>query len=93
MGIRKVLGASTSGLLGFLSADIVKMVVLSSLIAMPMAYYLASEWLKDYPYKDTTEWWQFVLPLVILLLLAIFSVSAQILKLSQTNPVESIRYE
>ena len=93
MGIRKVLGASTSGLLGFLSADIVKMVVLSSLIAMPLAYYMASEWLKDYPYKDTTDWWQFVLPFIILLSLALFSVSAQILKLSKTNPVDSIRYE
>jgi putative ABC transport system permease protein len=93
MGIRKVLGASTARLLGFLSADIAKMVVLSSLIAMPLAYYLTTEWLKDYPYKDTTEWWQFLLPVMILLSLALFSVSAQILKLSKTNPVESIRYE
>ena len=75
MGIRKVLGASSQTLLTFLSSGVVKMVLLASIPAIPLGYFLSSEWMKAYPNKEPLIWWEFLLPVVILLVLALASVS------------------
>jgi len=93
IGIRKVLGASVSGITGLLSKDFLKPVVLSVLIAFPVSWWLMFNWLKDYEYKITIHWWVFALAGLLVLLIAMVTVSFQSIKVAITNPVKSLRTE
>jgi putative ABC transport system permease protein len=93
IGIRKVLGASLSGIFGLLSGEFIKLILLANIIAWPVAYYFMNKWLEDFAYRIDISWWMFVLSGGIALLIALATVSYQAIKAAIANPVESLRYE
>ncbi|HVO74626.1 MAG TPA: FtsX-like permease family protein [Ignavibacteriaceae bacterium] len=93
IGIRKVLGASISGICTMLSRQFIILVLISIIIASPLAYYTSSKWLQNFAYRIEISWWMFVLAGGVALLIAIATVSFQAIKAATANPVESLRYE
>ncbi len=93
IGVRKVLGASVTGLWALLSADFIKLVVLSMLIAMPVAYYFMDQWLQNYTLRTNLSAWIFVIAGVSLLLVTLATVSFQVVRAALMNPVKSLRSE
>ena len=93
MGIRKVLGASTSHIFYLLSGEFIKWIGLSSLIAWPLAYYFMSQWLNNFAYRINLTPLIFVFSAAAALLIAVLTVSFQALKTARSNPAESLRYE
>lgn len=93
IGIRKVLGASVSGLWRMLSQDFVLLVILSNLISIPVAYYFISHWLKQFDYRTDISWWVFVVAVFGAVAITLLTVSYQAIKASLMNPVKSLRTE
>jgi putative ABC transport system permease protein len=93
IGIRKVLGASVSGLVTLLSKDFLVLVGISFVIATPFTWYLGSLWLRGFAYKVTLSWWMFALSGVIAVLIALFTISSQAIKAALMNPVKSLKAE
>jgi putative ABC transport system permease protein len=93
IGIRKVLGASTSNVALILTKDFLILVVASNIIAWPVAYYFMNKWLQDFAYRVDIGWWIFALAGVIALVIALVTVSFQAIKAAMANPVKSLRYE
>ncbi|PHN03757.1 ABC transporter permease [Flavilitoribacter nigricans] len=93
IGIRKVLGATTGGIIGLLSRDFLKLVLLSIVIASPFAWWTMREWLQDFAYRVSIEWWVFVLAGIIAIGIAFLTVSLQSVKAALANPVKSLRSE
>lgn len=93
IGIRKVLGASVSSLVGMLSKDFLKLVALAILIACPIAWYTMNEWLQAYAYRITIDWWLFVLVGTLALGIAFLTVSYQSIRAALVNPIKSLRSE
>ena len=93
IGIRKVLGASVSGILLLLSENYLKLVVIAFVIAAPIANYFMTEWLQNFAYKVDITWWMFAFPGALVLLIVVFTISSQTLKAARRNPVDSLRYE
>lgn len=93
VGIRKILGASVQGIVFLLLKDFAKWVLISNIIAWPIAYFALNKWLEDFAYKVNISLWTFVLASVVAMLIAIFTVSYQSIKAAIANPVKSLRYE
>ena len=93
IGIRKVLGATVSGIVGMLSKDFVKLVLIASLIAFPIAWWAMNKWLQDFVYRVTIGWWVFVAAAAIAILIAFITISAQAIKAAIANPAKSLRTE
>lgn len=93
IGVRKVLGASVSGIAALLSADFLKLVLISFLIAAPIAWWAMHEWLSNYTYSVSIQWWVFVLAGILSGAIAFLSVSYQAIKAAVRNPVKSLRTE
>lgn len=93
IGIRKVLGASAANVIAIFSTDFMKLIILANLIAIPAAYSGVSLWLKTYAYRTPLEWWVFVVPVALILVLALGTISAQTVKVALKNPVESLKSE
>jgi putative ABC transport system permease protein len=93
IGIRKVLGASVANLWQLLSKDFVVLVIISCLIAIPIAYYFMNEWLQKYTYRTEISWWIFVAAGVGALLVTLLTVSFQAIKAALMNPVKSLKTE
>lgn len=93
IGIRKVLGASVANLWRMLSRDFVVLVVLSSFLAMPIAWYAMHEWLQHYQYRTEISWWIFAFAGAGALLLTLATVSYQAVKAALVDPVKSLRSE
>lgn len=93
IGIRKVLGASVFGILSMLSLDFLKLVIISLLLASPVAWYIMNGWLSQFVYKTDMNWWVFALGGVLTLVIAAVTVCLQTLKAAVANPVKSIRTE
>ncbi len=93
IGIRKVLGASVAALTGLLAKEFLQMVILSCIIAFPIAWWLMNNWLQDYAYRTTIQWWMFALAGLSALLIAVVAVSFQSIKAAIANPVKSLRTE
>jgi len=93
IGIRKVLGASVSGIVGLLSKDFLKLVLISLVIASPIAWYLMNKWLQGFAYRITIDWWVFALSGAIAILIAFLTVSFQSVRAAVMNPVESLKNE
>lgn len=93
IGVRKVLGASVQGLVALLSKDFVKLVILSAVVAFPIAWWAMNKWLQDFAYRIDIAWWMFVLAGFAVLLIALITVSFQAIKAAITNPVKSLRTE
>jgi ABC-type antimicrobial peptide transport system permease subunit len=93
IGIRKVLGASVTGLAALLSKEFLKWVTLACLIAFPLAWWAMSRWLADYAYRTAIHWWVFVLTGTAALVIALLTVSIQAIRAALSNPVETLRSE
>ncbi|MGZ3752604.1 MAG: ABC transporter permease, partial [Mucilaginibacter sp.] len=93
IGIRKVLGASVSGIVGLLSKDFLKLVIIAMVIATPLAWYGMHKWLQDFAYKVDISWWMFALAGVMAILIALFTVSFQAIRAALMNPVKSLKSE
>jgi putative ABC transport system permease protein len=93
VGIRKVLGASVAGITTLLSKDFLKLVIVSSVIAFPLAWWAMNKWLEDFAYRITISWWLFAVTGVAIFLIAFLTVSVQTIKAALSNPVKSLRTE
>ncbi|MCJ7813704.1 ABC transporter permease [bacterium] len=93
IGIRKVLGASVSGILYLLSKVFTKWIVVANFIALPIGYFAVNHWLQDFAYRTTISWWAFLLAGLLALVIALLTVSWQVVRAATANPVESLRYE
>jgi ABC-type antimicrobial peptide transport system permease subunit len=93
IGIRKVLGASVANLWQLLSKDFVILVIISCLIATPIAYYFMNDWLQKYTYRTQISWWIFALSGLGALIITLLTVSFQAIKAAVANPVKSLRTE
>lgn len=93
ISIRKVLGASLTHIFQLLAKDLVQMILIASLIAIPLSYYFMDRWLQNYSYRIEPGWMTFVMAAFIAIMIALFAVSFQIGKAASTNPVEPLRSE
>ncbi|MCD6335189.1 MAG: ABC transporter permease, partial [Candidatus Latescibacteria bacterium] len=93
IGIRKILGASVSGIVLLLSKEFTKLVLVSNLIAWPVAYWAMNRWLQDFAYRIPIGVGTFLLAGVIALVIALLTVSFQAIKAATANPVKALRYE
>ena len=93
VGIRKVLGASVSNIVGLLSKDFVKLILVSFVIAFPIAWWAMSKWLEAFAYRINIEWNIFAIAGVFTLLISLLTVSYQAIKAAVANPVKSLRTE
>ncbi len=93
IGIRKVLGASVGSLWQMLSKDFIGLVLLSCLLATPIAYYYLNDWLKGYDYRIEISWWVFVAAAAGAILITLLTVSSQAIRAALMNPVKSLKAE
>lgn len=93
IGIRKISGASIPKLLMLLTKDFIKPVLISFIIAIPVTYYLLQQWLQNYAFKIDLSPLLFILPAILILIIAIITISTQTLKAANANPVKSLRTE
>jgi putative ABC transport system permease protein len=93
IGIRRVLGASVTGLAASLSTDFLRLVVLALLIAMPLAWLAAGQWLSNYPYRVTLTPWLFAAVALLVTGIATATIATQAIRAARANPVESLRSE
>ena len=93
IGIRKVLGASVANIVSMLSKDFLKLVIISALLAFPVAWWAMNNWLQDFAYHITISWWVFVIAGSLALLIALITISFQAIKAAIANPVKSLRTE
>jgi ABC-type antimicrobial peptide transport system permease subunit len=93
IGIRKVLGASVTNITTLLSKDFLKLVVVSLVIASPVAGYLMYKWLQDFPYRVHIQWWVFAIAGIAAVGIALFTVSFQAIRAATANPVKNLRTE
>jgi ABC-type antimicrobial peptide transport system permease subunit len=93
IGVRKVLGASVTRITTLLSKDFLVLVIISFIIASPIAYWAMSKWLMDYTYRININWWVFALAGILSITIAILTVSYQSIKAAIANPVKSLRSE
>ena len=93
IGIRKVLGADVSTIVGLLSKDFLKLVGISALVAFPVAWYFMNNWLQDFAYRIAMPWWIFLVAGVMAAIIALVTISFQAIKAAIANPVKSLRTE
>jgi len=93
IGIRKVLGASISSINGMLSKDFLKLVLLSILIASPIAWYMMHDWLQGFAYRINIQWWMFAGAGLLAVIVAVITISYHAIKAAVVNPVNSLRSE
>ncbi|MBD2751578.1 ABC transporter permease [Spirosoma validum] len=93
IGVRKVLGASVTSIVGLLSKDFLKLVAIAIVLASPVAWYVMNRWLQDFAYKIDITWWMFALAGVLSVSIALLTVSFQSVKAALMNPVKSLKTE
>jgi len=93
VSIRKVLGASVSGLLTLLTGNFLKLILISLLVAIPTGWWLMNKWLQDFNYRIHIDWSIFLFAAVIMMAIALFTVSFQALRAALTNPMKNLRSE
>lgn len=93
IGIRKVLGASVASIVSLLSTDLMRLVIIATVIACPLAWYAMSVWLQDFQYKIEISWWVFLLAGAGAAIIALATVSVQSIKAALNNPVKSLKSE
>jgi putative ABC transport system permease protein len=93
IGVRKVLGASVPNVVVLLSKDFLKLTLLASILAFPVAWYFMNKWLEDFAYRITISWWIFIIAACAALVVALLTISFNAIKAAITNPVKSLRTE
>jgi putative ABC transport system permease protein len=93
VGIRKVLGASVNSIVGLLSKDFLKLVLIANFIAWPLAWWAMHRWLEDFAYRIDMSTWVFLFAGLAALFIALFTISFQSIKAARANPIKSLRTE
>ena len=93
IGIRKILGASVSGIVNLLSKDFAKWIIISNIIAWPIAYFAMRSWLQNFAYRTNIHLWVFLVSGALAFGIAVLTMSCQSVKAAVANPVDSLRYE
>jgi putative ABC transport system permease protein len=93
IGVRKVLGASVTNIVYLLSKDFVRLIIISFLVASPVAWMVMHNWLQGFAYRVSISWWIFPCAGLLAILIALGTVSFQTLKAAGMNPVKSLRSE
>ena len=93
IGIRKTLGASIAGIIVLLSRQFTKWVLLGNLIAWPLAYFYMKKWLQKFAYQAGLSVWTFIFASILVLIIALLTVSYQTVKAAVANPADSLKYE
>ncbi len=93
IGIRKILGASVSGIIKLMTTDFLKLVLFVIIIAIPIAWWLMDKWLSDFAYRITINWWIFLIAGLVAIFIALVTISFQAIKAAIANPVKSLRSE
>ena len=93
IGVRKVLGSTVQNIVLLLSKDLLKPVLLATIIAIPIGFYIMNSWLQNFAYRTPLYWWIFILPAAITIAIALITVSFQAIKAALVNPVKSLRTE
>jgi putative ABC transport system permease protein len=93
IGIRKVLGATVTNIVVLLSGKFVRLILISTFIALPLAYWMFDRWLETYAFRISIGWWFFVIPSLVVFIIAIVTISVQTVKAALANPVDSLKYE
>ena len=93
IGVRKVLGASVSGIVLMLTKDFLKLVLIAAVIAVPVAWFFMNKWLEDFAYRIQINLWVFVLSALVAIVIAMATICFQVVKAAMTNPVKSLRSE
>jgi putative ABC transport system permease protein len=93
IGIRKINGARISEIMIMLSWDLVKWIMISIVISVPLAFFFMNKWLENFAYKTALSWWIFALAGLTTMLIVLITISVQSWKAANSNPVESLRYE
>lgn len=93
IGVRKVLGASVKDIIHLLSKDFLLLILVANLVALPLVYLGAKSWLAGYAYAITPGLWLFAIPLSLVFIVAIATISVQTFKSARRNPIDSLRYE
>jgi putative ABC transport system permease protein len=93
IGIRKVLGASVSSIVSTLSTDFLKLIFVSLVISIPLAWMAINKWLQNYPYRITLSWWLFAAAGIMIILIALITISFQSIRTAVANPINSLRTE
>ncbi len=93
IGIRKVLGANVSGIVGMLSKDFLKLVTIAFVLAVPVAWYAMNIWLRNFAFRINLSWWIFIAAGSAAFLIALITVSFQAVRAALANPVQSLRTE
>jgi putative ABC transport system permease protein len=93
IGVRKVLGASVSNIVLLLSRSFLKLILLSAIVAFPLAWWAMHTWLEDFAYRVNMGWWIFILAGASALLIALTTISFQAIKAALANPIKSLRTE
>ena len=86
-----MLGATSLGIVEIISRDYLKLVLISVVIASPLAWWIMNKWLQDFTYSVGIQWWVFIIAYIISLSLAFVTISTQSLKAALSNPVNSLR--
>lgn len=93
IGIRKVLGASVTGIVGLLAKDYLKLIFFAFLLALPFSYFFINEWLNGFAYRIELKWWMFTLSGVVAGLIALATIGWQSTKAALNNPIDSLKME
>jgi putative ABC transport system permease protein len=93
IGIRKVLGATVQSIMIMLSKDFIKLVVIAIFIAVPAAWYTINKWLEGFAYRIQLSWWMFFIAGLVVILIALTTISYQSIKTALMDPVKSLRSE
>ncbi|MCG8317952.1 MAG: ABC transporter permease [Cytophagales bacterium] len=93
ISVRKVLGASLMQVVVLLPRQLLKLIIISGVIALPIAYIMVDKWLSDFAFRIDMDWWMFMFPLLIVFMVAILSVLFQSIKAGLINPADSLKSE
>ena len=93
IGVRKVLGASITNIVSILSRDFIWLVLIASLIAIPLTWWGMHKWLENFAYQTPVSWWIFALSILLMMVIALLTLSIQTIRAANANPVNSLRSE
>jgi putative ABC transport system permease protein len=93
IGVRKVLGASVISIIGLLSKDFIRIVLIAIVIAIPIGWYFMNKWLQGFSYRTPVSWWIFAITGFLAILLALITVSFQAIRAAIGNQIKSLRSE
>jgi putative ABC transport system permease protein len=93
IGIRKVLGATVSNIVQLLAKDFLKLVLLATIIAFPVAWYSMHKWLQNFAYRTAINWWIFIIAAGLALFITLITISVRALKAAMANPMRALRSE